>query len=367
MCQLISRQRVRRAALLLAAITICLSVTGRAESADANPALVLPESAFGYVHLQVDSLREVPSFELFTQLFNHVSTETSVWSATRFGIDFTALTDVTIVVPPFEQLMASQGTGEFPLCVVATFSKSFRIADFTRRLPEGWQLSSDQGDRYYVNGTNEAIHIPSNTSIVFGSPAGVTWWMGTEYDDSEGSLTEMLNGSLESGHLLFGVDLSQVPDEFYAAFPPAAQWLATTEMASIDIYLDDEITLAGYFYFEDDGGAVEAQSQFRDLIAQGNTALSTYEEQFRQKAGDTAATTDEAFTSIMSLALVREGADLLDNIEVSREEESVSVALTLDQRMLTAIAGSVAITQQLGSQASSTFQDVADEIGTGSE
>lgn len=340
------------------AVTVFLS-SRPSQAGGFNPALNLPQGAFGYIHVQVDELREAPCLVLVSQLLRHVSTEASVWSTSRLGLDLTTLTDITVIVPPLQQVMAEQG-GEPAVCVVATFSKSFRLAEFAKQLPEGWQ-PSNEGERYYVRGTSEALHIVSNTCLVLGKPSAVKWWMGAEYEGEDGALTGLLQGSLEAGHILLGADLTQVPPDAFAAVPPAAQWLSKTTFAALDVVVDDDVTLAGYLYFNQEADAVEAHGQFSELISQGTQVLSHMENEAKPGLTDPSAPNAKVFDSLVQLATTRMLASMLEDIKVARDGESVTAQLSVDNGFAWSIVGCVAITERMAASVPLSTERVSHE------
>jgi hypothetical protein len=351
----------RSVASLLAAITLTCTLTFSV-SASETPPPALPENTFAYLHIQVAELRETPNLSVFTQLLNQVRSEASLLSTNYLGIDLTKLTDVTVVVAPFEQVVSSNSPDSFPFCVVVNFAQSFRPNDFISNLPEDWSETTVDGNTLYVGANGQALHVASNKTILIGSTPGINWWLNAEEDENERSLSQLLAASEDSGHINVGVDVRQIPVELRTGLPVQADWLNETEFASMDLYLDEVITLGLWLDFGTAEQTKSASKEVKALLNQGASFLASMANDFQAKLRDSDTSPDDAIGNLLALACVRQAAEQLENVEVSTDDATVIVKLEIDSTLLTTTIFAAVSIAEVGREASANFEAISEQL-----
>ena len=348
--------RMRCGTVLLAAILLAGAPDVRA---DENGTPVLPTGSLGYVHLQLDEMSETPQARVFNQLLSHVAAESSLLSIEKLGLDVTSVTDLTLVVPPFNQLLEATGSGDYPMVVLARFSKSFRSRQLGSHLA-GWSPQSVGNNGMYVREDGAALHIASNRMLVIGTSAAVQWWLQSESQEGSGTLTQLLVNSESGGQLLFGLDLQQIPNPMVQQLLPLASWVADADFASLDIVLDDTIALNGYLEFGSEEQAKTASDELLKLGRLGLEELAKIEADLKPQVrqGDTGS----AVSSLFALALLRQCAESLEDVEVSHDEVNAMVSAELDAHLLFMTAFGAVGVAEIGRQGNADFESVVEQL-----
>lgn len=342
--------------IMVVPLGLLASANLNAEDPEANE--LLPKGTLGYIHIEVKELQDIPQLDVVKQLLSKVNAEASLLSSNRLGLDVTSLADVTVVLPTFEQFMAN--TDDPPICAVANFDKTFRVSHLAKKLKEhAWEAKQFQNQTIFEN-DEAALFVESNSRLVLGTKDSVRWWMTTDAEEGNWTLTQMMDNSFEAGEILVGVDLRAIPKPMFAMLPEQAKMLSETDFVSLIVDVDDDINLSAVLNFADTDSVSPAKRKLDELLEQGTEFLAETESQMQEMVSGPNSDVDDAIGGLVGLAFVRQVAEGIENIEISEESQYVSVSAALDYNLIYATLGTVGIAQ-LGT-AEANFQEIAEEL-----
>ena len=350
-----------RWAIMVMTFGVMTSTCLNADDPEANE--LLPKGSLGYIHIEVKEIQDIPQLDVVKQLLSKVNAEASLLSSNRLGLDVTSLTDVTVVLPTFEQFMAS--TQDPPICVVANFDKTFRVSNLAKKLKQqSWEVKNFQNQTIFEN-DESALLVESNSRLVLGTKDSVRWWVSTETEEGNWTLTQMMDNSFDAGEILFGVDLRAIPKSMFAMLPQQAQMLSKTDFVSLIVDIDDEINLNAVLNFPETDSVGPAKNELDGLIRQGTEFLAETEAEMQEMVNSRDSKIDDAIGGLVGLAFIRQVAEGIENIEISQESQYVSVSVSVDYNLLYATLGTAGLAQ-LGAE-EARFEDIADQLNAPTE
>jgi hypothetical protein len=322
--------RVRRALILLAALAMICAAPALVNAGNPVGPGLLPGGATGYVHFQVTDLNRSPLAKYPLELLNLVKTELQTLSLNRIGLDVTQLSEVTVIVPPFQVVASHRGTAP-PLVIAATFVSRFNPAELATNLPGRWTSSSTGNATYYKNEKGAALLAPSANTVLYGSEAAVGWWTTARQQQAASDLPELLRESIDNGQVLVGVDLSALPAEVQQQLPPFLSAVSEAKLASVTLDLAGDLTINAALRFNAENTARKTLESLEALRKQGRAALTFQEGEFQRQLANDNQSWDGCIEALAGLAVVRQSIQQLDNAKLTQEGGWVSLSLTVDQ------------------------------------
>jgi len=321
--------RLRLVATTTAVLTICSLGASWAWSAEAIGPSLLPGGAIGYLQVQVSELNDTSIAQFPGQLIGRVKNELSELSLKHIGLDVTQLTELTIIVPPFE-LLAQHNSEAPPVVIAASFATRFNPQDVVNSLPEGWTPTAIGKASVHTNEHGTTLYAATPRTLLFGSQSTISWWLENRNNQADSSLSELLRESIGNGQIFVGFDVTALPQDVVEQLPPNVQTFAKASAASATFDFSEEVAVSVDLGFEARATAQKALQEVKTLRQQGHALVSFQEAEFlRQLAADD-VTVDESMEAIAGLAVVRQAAAYLDSVEVSEADGWLSLELKVE-------------------------------------
>jgi hypothetical protein len=247
-----------------------------------------------------------------------------------------------------------------PPVLIATMSEAFQPERFANRLAS--ELALTRGaNNVLTNGADRAFFVASDHTVVMGSPAAVAWWLAAR-DDHDSSRLEASRAAMAGqGQILAGFDVTQVPGDLRSQLPAPIQTLSKASEATMSIRLDEGLGINACLVFDDEGDAQRSSQELRHLIDQGRALLSVSGTQMELGLKNPDASTAEGFGALCALALIREGAAHIDQVQIEQAGGQILAEARLDMSTSSLVLLGLTAIRSLGANADAEFESVVEQ------
>lgn len=345
--------------VLVVLVSLASSIPQRADGADPQ---MIPPGSLAFIHIDAPEFYGSPSLKFLKEVAGRVSGETSWFSLARLGVDVTKLSEVTIVAPPWGQILATSAGDTPPLVFIANFANEFQAAEVVERLQSELGLASSENGVLSDN-DKLALYVDSDQALVAGSPEGLAWWLGARKQSEDSKLAEALVGARNEAPVIAAVDVTQVPAWFSASLPAAASSLFDAHVITGSLAVDRKLALNLVLHFADESVAGESGQEMEAVVAHGKMLLSLAESATQQSLSNPELPTAEGFGTLAALAGIRQGQAYLDDVTVNQQGAAVRVAAKVHNEVTSTVMVCLTAISAIGAEANREFESIAEQLG----
>lgn len=349
---------------LIAALAVTFSGTLFAQDDEPESSwLCIPNNAFAFVYVDLTGLSDSPTLRIPMDMVGGIEKELNEVFQNKIGIRPTELFDATIVIPTFENAMASIGSETAPGVLVVSFSSPVSMQRIAAGLGANWTQVDVDGRFALVNGVEDkAIFHQSENALVLGTADQVQWFIDNESNDEYTGLSLAMAES-EYGQIIVGVDGSQIPDEAVQFLPAEMRVLSKLQFATISLDLLDGIFVNNVFEFDTVEDAKSVSGLANSQLQVARDSLAALETDSLRVLSNNNDSIEASIEPLATLAACRYGQKLLNKAEVQQFRNRVLSHVGIEGIDGTMLLGIVpAVVASMGNSAEASFQEVASEL-----
>ena len=349
---------------LCVAVIAMLFTAMPVHAADESTAELVPLNAAGFVHVNVEQLRDAEQLESLNDLINRVDQELGLVFRRHLGVNGLHLREVTFALPDFHT--AFGGNHDDPPAIgFFNFSQAYHSGAILDAIGGPWEEVKGENSLYYLNEDGLAVLFLSDNTLICGLEPGLDWWIDSlnEELDSEPLINAVAHAA-EGATVTLAVNTADLPSELLNEIPPPLRPFADSDAVILNFYLGEELEIFLAVDFATSREASQAERGFRGLIDLGRSMLDQEAGNLEDSLEDGGDDLEEALGNLAALALLRHADAHLQNIRIDRDDYQLQADLIVDVPMPTLLFGSMAGIAAIGAESNAEFETIADQLGT---